>query len=451
MKKAIFLVLLLAAGAAGYWYWQEQQTKPEAQPQVPNKVEKTNPSPGQAATKVRIELDEGLIARIDGQKVEKGSEISVGSHVVALKSADTFSYFSVQAEAGKPVMLAPETRIPAEHTPVLQLNKTWAFFHANAQNWDLSGQNLVLNDGDHAALLVDGTSGKEIWQSKAGPAGPKPLLAGEFVYIANAVGEITPLRLKDGKAKGSFFLESGIQDWLVWGEDLIVASLDGRVQRFSVKSGLFGSQKLKPMWSFEASEMRFEKLIQIDDSLLVTDGRGAFLALDAESGNKIWDDETANEKTFGKGDATFQFVSEDAPFFWVTGDQTVILAQGQQVRCRSRTTGEVIWSQKRNSAITGIGKQWGLVAIASGASVSFFEIHKGLNCGQTQLPSPVMGRAIASQSGLIWAMGNQLICFDYWEMKIHSQMSIPFQAIDLLPTESGLLAVAEKGGVAAIN
>ena len=43
------------------------------------------------------------------------------------------------------------------------------------------------------------------------------------------------------------------------------------------------------------------------------------------------------------------------------------------------------------------------------------------------------------------------ICFDYWEMEIKSQMSIPFQAIDLLPSESGLLAVAEKGGVAAIN
>ncbi|GGY44930.1 outer membrane protein assembly factor BamB [Bacterioplanes sanyensis] len=125
------------------------------------------------------------------------------------------------------------------------------------------------------------------WRHNLGPGAAsrlnhlRPALAGDTLYVASAAGEVSALSLEDGSALWSLALEQPITGGIrVDGDDLFVATQDGRLHRLSTDGELQWSAALASE-SVSAAGVDAERVY-----VHTIDGR--LTAFDRNSGEQRW-------------------------------------------------------------------------------------------------------------------------------------------------------------------
>ncbi len=384
MKKVMIILIILVASIAGYIWIAEPEAlegiigkkKEEApaaethDPAPPKKSKPVSKPKTDNAPKAHFQApNSDLAIYINGKPIQAGATetLEPGPLVVSGYGSDSYVHEVVQLKAGETASPQFKTRNTAgsaswstfqgdasrtgfvKTRDRVQLQLKWSKdFGEKVQSSPIIIENTAyFSSEDHLLSAVDLETGDVKWSEGELGSSVSPIANSTHIFAGNDSGQFGGYRLEDGKRKGFQPLGTTPSSLALISEDaFLAATRSNQVFSIKTKKRFTGSLPLKVNWEVELPELgnATASPVVIDNRAIFQTEAGKLLAIDLESGKRIWPATGADTNEMD-GNMVMSFV-DDSTFLTPTPaamDGVVYAVLDGALTAVQANSGKTIW------------------------------------------------------------------------------------------------------------
>ncbi|CAM2006022.1 outer membrane protein assembly factor BamB family protein [Acanthopleuribacter pedis] len=497
MKYVVLILVLMVAGAAAYFFMVDPSALDRLQGKAPAAEPTTNsqpatreptqskPSPAKpkaSKTPTFTAPDSEMAWFVNGEPVPAGGDLQVkGDHWVVTGYKDgRYSHHSVAVGADAPTISpTPKSTSASAVWEAFQgdgsrrglvdavdrtsLTKAWELDLADRIKASpvIYGDRFYISSNNHLLNAIDLKQGKLLWQAEGMGSTVSPVANASHVFMGNDAGLFNGYLIKNGKQKGETSLESyAVALALISEEAFLATTRDHQVLSIKTKKGFFGKLPLRVNWKVDLPELGAANAtpVLVDGKAIFVTEKSGLVALDTDSGKRIWPASAAAGKAdfTGDGDMSLSFVNRD---FFLTPtpaaeNGVIYSALGKTLVAQKVTDGTIIWKKELDNTPTSS------LALANG--LLYFGDNEGrlqarsLIDGAPMFAAKVSEQAIFASPALFkdkclvgTQEGNLLLLHAFTGKQVAKSNALAGAAVKSSPavTSNAVLAVNEKGKI----
>lgn len=501
MKNVVLILVAMIAVAAVYLFFIDPASLEKlkgagSEKPTPTTTDTRRPDPKPAAqptTKPKqtkaltfTAPNDDMTWFVNGEPVPADGLAVKGDHwVVAGYHDGRYTHHSLAVSGDKAPGIAPQPRQSAA-------GATWEAFQGDGSRrglvdakdrtsldlaWELNlddrvkaspvvfGDRFYLSSNNHLLSAVDLKQGKLLWQAEGMGSSVSPVANSSHVFMGNDAGLFNGYLIKNGKEKGSTSLESYATALALISEEAFLATTrDNQVVSIKTKKGLFGKLPLRVNWRVDLPELGSANAtpVLVDGKAVFVTEKSGLVALDTESGTRLWPQsgDAAKKSSIGDVQMSLNFVNKD---FFLTPtpaaeNGVIYSAVGKTLIAQKLSDGSVVWRKTLEQAPSS--------SLALGHGFVYF----GDDQGHIQARSTVDGALMFARKvgqGAVFAspalfkdkllVGNQegrvLLLHAFTGRELAASDALAGAAVKSSPavTNDAVLVVNEKGKIACFK